>query len=416
MYGFTLIALLAIVGGVIAYIGDKLGTKVGKKKLTLFGLRPKHTSIIVTIVTGILIVSSTMGILTLVSRDVRTALFGMEALKAQLTSLSQEVTVQNKELDVSRKALEEKNAEYAALSAKVLDTAARLRAINVELEAVKAERDQAAAELGRVQADYAKAQGDVVQYKKDISTLQQTKSELDSRVASLSSAKEQLQSDVDHLNELTANLKQGIQVVREGSIIYRAGEVLASHVVPGGEQRSDMEYALTSMMYETNQGILNRLNVADKNLEVLWISRQDYTQAVDMMLGLKQDVIVRISSAGNIVYGEPVVGRVEIFPNRRIYGSGEMIQTAVFDAAKNSKEAEETVITFLQQVNATAVKQGVLPDPLKGTVGVMSGAQLYDTVNKARKVAGSKLVLTAVADGDIYTVGPLKIDIRVQGL
>ena len=40
MFGIALIAVLAITGGIIAYIGDKLGTKVGKKKLTIFGLRP----------------------------------------------------------------------------------------------------------------------------------------------------------------------------------------------------------------------------------------------------------------------------------------------------------------------------------------------------------------------------------------
>jgi len=44
MYGVTLILVLAVVGGVIAVIGDRLGTRIGKKKLTLFGLRPRHTA------------------------------------------------------------------------------------------------------------------------------------------------------------------------------------------------------------------------------------------------------------------------------------------------------------------------------------------------------------------------------------
>ena len=49
MYGVLLIVVLIITGGAIAFIGDRLGTKVGKKKLSIFGLRPRHTSIIVTI-------------------------------------------------------------------------------------------------------------------------------------------------------------------------------------------------------------------------------------------------------------------------------------------------------------------------------------------------------------------------------
>ena len=53
MYGVVLIFVLVITGGAIAFIGDRLGTKVGKKKMSIFGLRPRHTSILVTIVTGV---------------------------------------------------------------------------------------------------------------------------------------------------------------------------------------------------------------------------------------------------------------------------------------------------------------------------------------------------------------------------
>ena len=65
MYGLTLVLTLAVVGGVIAYIGDRLGMSIGRKKLTLFGLRPKHTSILVTIVTGVFIASASIGVLTI---------------------------------------------------------------------------------------------------------------------------------------------------------------------------------------------------------------------------------------------------------------------------------------------------------------------------------------------------------------
>ncbi|MBQ1511635.1 MAG: DUF3084 domain-containing protein, partial [Selenomonadaceae bacterium] len=37
MYGVLLIVVLIITGGVIAFIGDRLGTKIGKKRLSIFG-------------------------------------------------------------------------------------------------------------------------------------------------------------------------------------------------------------------------------------------------------------------------------------------------------------------------------------------------------------------------------------------
>ena len=52
MSGIQLVIGLISAGGAIAYFGDRIGMKVGRKRLTLFGLRPKHTSIIITIVTG----------------------------------------------------------------------------------------------------------------------------------------------------------------------------------------------------------------------------------------------------------------------------------------------------------------------------------------------------------------------------
>ena len=63
--GVKILIIIALMGGLIAYMGDKLGTKVGKRRMSLFGLRPKHTSIIVTIVTGLLVAAATVGVLSL---------------------------------------------------------------------------------------------------------------------------------------------------------------------------------------------------------------------------------------------------------------------------------------------------------------------------------------------------------------
>ena len=414
MFGIALIAILAITGGIIAYIGDKLGTKVGKKKLTMFGLRPKHTSIVVTIITGILITVSTMGILTLVSRDVRTALFGMEALKTNLMTLSQEVSAKNIELDTSRSALEAKTAEYADLTTKVQGAAEKLVAVASELSAAIAQRDDIAVQLQETLKGYAVAKGDLSAAQQAIDTLQNTKKELDSRVNSLTAAKTDLEADVDSLKDSTTRLRQGIQVVREGSIIYRAGESLTSTVIPGGGNQNDATQALSEVIVKTNQHIIDRLDIEDKNLEVLWVAQSDFDQAVSEVMATHQDVIVRISAGGNTVYGEPVVGHLSILPNKQIYRQGQTIFMTLVDVGQDSMQAETAVMRFLQQVNATAVGQGILADPLQGSVGAISGVEFYDAVNTANRYHG-KITMTATASNDTYTSGPLKIQIHIQG-
>jgi uncharacterized protein (DUF3084 family) len=406
MYGLTLIAVLVITGGAIAYIGDKLGTKVGKKKLSIFGLRPKHTSIVVTIITGILITGSTIGVLTLVSKDVRTALFGMEALAQKLSSLSQEVASKNIELDTSRVALESKNAEYSALTVKVKDTTQRLQSITSELSDVTAQRDQAALELEQ-------AKGDLGNAKQAINTLQETKNQLDSRVQSLNQSKVTLESDVERLNQLTTKLGQGIQVVREGSIIYRAGEVLATLTLHGGESKSDTENALKEAIYQTNQNIIDKLGIENRNLRVLWIAQSDFDKITAALVSSPEDMIVRIAAGGNTVYGEPVIGQIGLFPNHLIYGQDETIYMSTIETGSKAQPPEETVMAFLQKVNAAAVEKGILPDPIQGTVGAINGADFYDTVNKLKRYNG-KVTITATAKTDIYTVGPLKIEMHLQ--
>lgn len=414
MYGIILIAIIAVMGGAIAYIGDKLGTKVGKKKLTIFGLRPKHTSIVVTIITGILIAACTLGVLSLVSRDVRTALFGMEALKAELASLSQEVSSKNIELESSRKALEEKTKEYSALNAKVQETVDKLSAISRELDSVTAERDKTAAALTQVQADYALARGDLDKAQHEITTLQATKSQLDTRITQLNEAKTSLQKDVDHLNDVTDNLKKGLQFVREGAVVFRAGEVLYTSTLHSGGKTADIQHDLTAIAYQANQSIIGKLGVDNKDLEVLWIAQADFDQAVDIInANPGADIIVRISSSGNTIYGEPVIGQIQLFPNHLVYSKGATVYSEVIDTGHETHQAEEAVLTFLQKVNVSAIKQGILPDPIQGTVGTMSGAQLYDTINKAKRYGG-KVELTATAKADVYTVGPLNIEINVQ--
>ena len=53
--GIALIVAIVLIAGVIAYIGDRVGHQVGRKRLTLFNLRPKYTSTIVAVGTGMMI-------------------------------------------------------------------------------------------------------------------------------------------------------------------------------------------------------------------------------------------------------------------------------------------------------------------------------------------------------------------------
>jgi uncharacterized protein (DUF3084 family) len=59
--GWLLILAVLILGGVLSTLGDRLGSRIGKARLSLFQLRPRKTAVLVTVLTGSLISALTLG-------------------------------------------------------------------------------------------------------------------------------------------------------------------------------------------------------------------------------------------------------------------------------------------------------------------------------------------------------------------
>ena len=371
MFGVSLIFVIVITGGIIAFFGDRIGTRVGKRRMSLWGLRPRYTSIIITILTGTLIAGATMGVLTVISYDVRTALFGMEALKKQTTELSVAVEQKNRELVKARAEIDKQNQEFAA-------TNARITAITRELQ-----------------------------------SLQRNKQVLEQRMTELNIAKAELQKDVDRLQELTANLRKGIVTVREGTIVLRAGEVIAVSVIQGGGSRTEVGQRLTDYMQAANARLRERFQIQDPNLDLIFIPREHAEEVIGFLAARSEAIVLRLQSAGNVVVGEAVIGQFEVFPNRQVFAQGAIVLSDKVDFSGEPKDAEQLITIFLRRVNETAVQQGIIPDPLQGTVGVVSMEQYFEAINQLRRYKGT-VEISAITTEPIYSSGPLRITIQVR--
>jgi uncharacterized protein (DUF3084 family) len=84
--GVILIPLLIIVSGGVAYVGNLVGRATGRRRLTVFGLRPRHTAQLITILTGMIITIITVFATLLASGDARTGLFRLNELREQITT------------------------------------------------------------------------------------------------------------------------------------------------------------------------------------------------------------------------------------------------------------------------------------------------------------------------------------------
>jgi hypothetical protein len=104
MGGLLIVLIIIVLAGGIAYVGDRVGHQVGRKRLTLFGLRPKYTSTIVAVGTGMLIaLIVTLGALA-ASSYVRTAFFRLGTLSTRINELQNQALLQENELRQTREA------------------------------------------------------------------------------------------------------------------------------------------------------------------------------------------------------------------------------------------------------------------------------------------------------------------------
>lgn len=406
MYGVVLIMVLVITGGVIAFIGDRLGTKIGKKKLSIFGLRPRHTSIVVTIITGILITTLTFIVMAAASENVRLALFGMEKLnnemhlaQTNLAQASSDLTVANKARDQAKKDLKVTQDNLEELQQKQASLLSRNAALEAGNKALEANNEQLSANNAALES--AKE------------ALQSQNAGLTQNNSELNTANGKLTAENTSLEDRNKTLGEGLQMIREGDIIYQAGEIIASGVIGKGKDKQSISAEMASIVYLANRNVTQKTGMKTDDGGV-WIYQKEYEQVIETLERADTDVVVRIVAAGNLIKGEPVRTHIELYPNRTIYEKNEFVFSQKFSlAGKDSNEGERTVISFLKNVNATAVQKGILPDPIKGSVGVIGGTQFYDVVNSLVSIHGD-ILLSAYAAQSTDAVGPLRLRLKVE--
>lgn len=388
LVGLKILFIIAIMGGLIAYMGDKLGTKVGKKRMSLFGLRPKHTSIIVTIVTGLLVAAATVGVLTFTSQSVRTALFGMDQLRADMATLTAEVEAKNKELLEGQQLLDANKRELAERLEEIATIQQEVEVSRQELEAARVNLYTTEAELAAMEASYNEAA-------KKLTDLEATRKTMENHIAELQDTQEKLQNGIIHL--------------REGTILFQVDQLLAQAVVRNGLSEEDATEAVNNIINDTNRLVLRRIGITDMEQNIVYVDRQNTEVAIQKIVESKYPMVLQVVAAGNIIAGEPAIATIQVYPQQFIYKSGELIHSAVIDGGFN---AQGSMLNFLKQVNEQAKAKGVVADSLTGDIGTIPGDELFSAMRRVANMQG-KVHVEAYAEGDTYSSGPVHIKLRI---
>jgi len=459
MYGLTLIVVLALVGGIIAYFGDKIGMRVGRRRLSLFGLRPKHTSIIITVCTGIVIAGASIAILTMASQDVRTALFHMKEIKEalttsealyrstkeQLSAVEVELMTQEKQAAELNFQIEEKAKQYEDLDEKLQlvvvqrdeaeqelsDAKAALEGITERYEAARKQYEEATKDLDKAKSDLnatrtqlSEAVAQLAREEKRYDNMRQINERLDARIKELQATEDQMREQMAVLSEeyetyiqrqkdVIAEATRRLQEIQQGDFTFQSGEILLSTIIDGGMSWDEARAELLAFLRQVDRLAIGRGASSDgKSSAVKVQSEEHFNQVIDILANQKEKFVVRAVSISNALVGDPVVVRLIPYPNQLIYAKDEVVSSIIV-ATKNPSEIEMALLELLQNLSITGLEKGMVTKP-DGSVGDVSVDEFLNAMAAVRQMRGPALV-SAVADTNIWTaIGPLKVRLTVE--
>lgn len=412
MYGLTLVFVLIIVGGAVAYIGDRIGMKVGRQRLTLFGLRPRHTSIIITILTGIMISGATIGILTIVSEDVRTALFRMRQLKDALADSQMQIRIKDVEL-------ERKQHEAQQLEVQIATLNQEYKQVLAEKDKVQTALDEVYSELERVQSEHQAALAQVAETQSLLLLEQQRVERLKELAQPLAEAVETLKAEVQQLNAEKQRLSTEIAELQTdlyfGNVAYRADEIVLSTVIKGGRDAAVIKNEILDFLNgPANAEALKRGAIIEGKDKALQVIPEHLDQAAEIISNTESDVVLRVVSYANSLVGNPVPVYFQLFKDQRIFAEGEVIAQAKIDAGRTSDQLLVDILNLLGEVNEKAIELGMITTP-EGTVGqTLNWTEVPKTIEKIQSFKGI-VTLKVIAAADTWTAeGPLQIRLEVS--
>ena len=319
MSGWLLFLALLILGGVLSTLGDRLGSRVGKARLSLFNLRPRRTAVVITVLTGSLISALSLGLLLLVSRQLRIGLFELDALQAKLRK--------------SRSALEAAKAERIEarsatkrIEAELITTRQRAATLRQDLDPLLQQKRQLEHERNRLTADIQARDIDI----------RRTEAELRSVRDRIKAGEQELLS-----------LEQDLLALRRGSVVLRSGQALATATVRL-EQPEQAKQVVDRLLQEANQTAYVRVRPGEiPDRQILLVPRGD-VERLQQTIRQSGTWVVSMRSAGNVLRGEAVVyAYPDVKPNRTITRPDEVLATTTLEQDERGSEAVRNRLNLL---------------------------------------------------------------------
>ena len=388
MTGWLLILALLALGGVLSTLGDRLGSLVGKARLSLLGMRPRRTAVLITVLTGSLISAISLGLMLLVSERLRTGLFELDRLEQRLQTSRSQLSRSNSQLASSR--LEVARAEQGKREAQKRFEQAQARAskLRQELAPLLAQRNQLELERSRLSQE-----------------VKGRDAEIRRTEAELAQVRRRISAGAQELKDLEGNLI----ALRRGDVVLSSGQTLASAKVTL-ERPEQAKEVITALLQQANLNAYRRVlpgQPADR--QILLVPKNDISK-LEGLLAKPGSWVVSILSAANVLRGErQVLAFPDLRPNRPVVKAGEVLASTTIEGDLTALEpVSRRLNLLLAAAYARAQRQGTLVEGLQ--FDAASFKQLARELSERQP--GQVAQLEALAINSASTADPIAVELR----
>ena len=388
MTGWLLILAVLLLGGVLATIGDRLGSRIGKARLSLFRLRPRSTAVLITVLTGSLISALTLGLMLAISEQLRIGLFQLDKIESKLSNARKNLDFSVVQLSRSEKQLNKARKDVAI--ADQGRAAARL-----QLQQVQARAIQLRAELTPLQARRK--------------VLEQERDRLGEDVKGRDAELRVLQKRTSLGQQELKQLEGKVLALRSGDVVLSTGQALttARIAIP---QQSLVKKATEDLLREANLRAFEQVLPGQQpNRQLLLIPRSEVAK-VEQALSNGATWVVSIRSAGNVLRGETqVLAFADVRPNQKVVSKGEVLASISFDPNERSPQQVQARLNLLLAAARTeTLRQGSLAPAIQFDVEAFKKAGRALSEQRGRR----PVLLQVVSARDSDTADPVLVELR----
>jgi predicted nucleic acid-binding Zn-ribbon protein len=356
LFWVLLLTGVALLGGLIAFLGDSVGRRVGRKHLRLFGLRPKTTGLVVAVASGVLVALATVGTVALLAQSTVNDALRAQEIRQELNSVKKQFATASGEYESTRADLERAKTEREQLTTNLEMERVQLRLKQQELSATTALNGRLngkvydlETERNKVNAQIALKTAELERLASRTNRLEQQRLDSSVRIQNLGTELSDLEAQRNNLNTNLSTLSlQRTQLTARIKDLDASKAALEARFKDATAKQVQLEASVQRLdaSRKSLQSDVNQLNEVKTNLEnsVARLEAQngDLQRQLSQSESQLRDTQTQLAEAtsGNI-----------------LFRSGELVLQTVIEGT-TPEEVRARLQGILRQVNSLALSRG----------------------------------------------------------